>query len=140
MMTGKMTVILHLCNFQWYEWIKFRRIGPEAAYPYPSEHLGRCLGPARNKGTAMSQHVLLINGNVIPVQTLRSLTAAKIDSELEKKKRDEFDQNIERLYGTYMSVPPNWTNRRRKANDGAQYIDDSNEENDDDNVDPSFGN
>ena len=54
MMTGEMTDVSHLCNFQWYEWIKFRRIGPEAAYPYPSEHLDRCLGPARNKGTAMS--------------------------------------------------------------------------------------
>ena len=90
----------------------------------------------------MSQHVLLMNGKVIPVQTLRSLTAAEIDSELEKNKRNEFDQNVKRLYGTYMSVPPNWTNRRRKANDGAQYIDDSNEGNDDDDddVDPSFGN
>ena len=56
-------------------------------------------------------------------------------------KRDEFDKNIKRLYGTYMSVPPNWTSRRRKPNDGVQYIDDSNDGNDDgDNVDPSFGN
>ena len=94
MMTGEVTDISHLCNFQWYEWVKFRRMGPEAAYPYPSEHLGRCLGPAKNKGTAMSQNILLMNGKVIPVQTLRSLTPAEIDSSLEKTKRDEFDANI----------------------------------------------
>ena len=54
MMIGKITDILYLCIFQWYKCIKFRHIVPQAAYPYPSEHLGQCLGPARNKGTAMS--------------------------------------------------------------------------------------
>ena len=34
MMTGKITDVSHLCNFQWYEWIKFGQIGPEAAYSY----------------------------------------------------------------------------------------------------------
>ena len=141
MMTGEVTDRSHLCNFQWYEWIKFHRIGPEAAYPYPSEHLGRCLGSARNKGTAMSQILLLINGKVIPVLTLKSLTQAEIDSSLEWSKRDEFDANIKKLYGTYNSVHHNWTNRRRKDSDGVQYIDDTNDYDDDgENVDPSFGN
>ena len=85
MMLGEVTDFLHLCNFQWYEWVKFRRVGLEAAYPYPSEHLGRCLGPAKNKGNAMS--VLLMNGKVIPVQTLRSLTASEIDSELMSRRK-----------------------------------------------------
>ena len=78
-----------------------------------------------------------MNGKVIPVQTLRSLTAAEIDSSIEKAKRDEFDLNIRKLYGTSSSVPPNWVKRRRKDTDGAQYIDDSSDTED---VDPSFGN
>ena len=82
-LTGELTDISHVCNFKWYEWVKFRRIGPEAAYPFPTEHLGRCLGPARNQGNTMSQHVLLENGKVIPIQTLRSLTKAELDSPLE---------------------------------------------------------
>ena len=137
MMLGEVTDISHLCNFQWYEWVKFRRMGPEAAYPYPSEHLGRCLGPARNKGNAMSQNVLLMNGKVIPVQTLRSLTPAEKDSELEKRKRKEFDDSIFKLYGDYKSTPPNWIRRRRKADDQEQYLD---EDNGDEQVNPTFGN
>ncbi len=42
--------------------------------------------------------MLLINGKVIPIQTVRtSLTPAEIDSDLEKKKRGEFDKSIKRL-------------------------------------------
>ena len=85
----------------------------------------------------MSQHILLVNGKVIPVQTLRSLTAAEIDSSIEKAKRDEFDLNIRKLYGTSSSVPPNWVKRRRKDTDGVQYIDDSSDTED---VDSLFGN
>ena len=55
--TGEVTDISQIFNFKWYEWVKFRRIGPEAAYPFPNEHLGRCLGPVRNKGNMMSQYV-----------------------------------------------------------------------------------
>ena len=136
MMFGEVTDISHLCNFKWYEWVKFRRVGPDAAYPFPSEHLGRCLGPAKNKGNSMSQNVLLSNGKVIPIQTLRSLTPAEMDSDLEKQKRIEFDAAIHKLYGDHKSVPSNWVTRRRKAGDQAQYFDDDYEAN----VDPSFGN
>ena len=61
-MTGEITDISNICAFEWYEWVKFRREGSSAAYPYPSERLGRCLGPARNKGNSMSQYVLVIDG------------------------------------------------------------------------------
>ena len=43
-MTGEMTDISNLCVYNWYEWIKFRKVGEQ--YPYPTEWLGRCLGPA----------------------------------------------------------------------------------------------
>ena len=68
----------------------------------------------------MNQHILLMTGKVIPLQTLRSLTAAKINSDLEMSKRDDFDQNIKKIYGTYMPVPLKWINERGKDNDGAQ--------------------
>ena len=117
-----------------YEWVKFRRIGPEAAYPFPTEHLGRFLGPARNQGNTMSQHVLE-NGKVIPIQTLRSLTKAELDSPLELSKRDSFDNSIMNLYGDHKAPPSDWIKRRKKQDDGVQYLD-----NDDEGVDTSFGN
>ncbi len=61
----------------------------------------------------MSQHVMLMNDKVIPIQTLRSLTLAESDSDLEKK-RKELDKSINKLYGNCMSVPPNWVKRRQK--------------------------
>ena len=121
--TVELTDISHVCNFKWYEWVKFRRIGPEVAYPFPTEHLGRFLGPARNQENAMSQHLLLENGKVIPIQTLRSLSQAEVDSPLEKTKRDAFDEAIKNLYGDHKAPPPDWIKRRRKPDDGVQYLD-----------------
>ena len=54
LMMGKVTDIFYLCSFQWYEWVKFRRVGLEAVYPYPSEYLRQYLGPANNKGNPIS--------------------------------------------------------------------------------------
>ena len=49
-----------------------------------------------NKGKLMSQHVLLKNSKIIPIQTLRSLTQAEIDNPMEKARRDTFDKSIEK--------------------------------------------
>ena len=67
LMTGEVIDISNLCNFKWYEWVKFRKPGEQ--YPYPTEHLARCLGPAVNKGNAMSQNVLTESREIIPTQT-----------------------------------------------------------------------
>ena len=39
-LTGETTNISNICAFGWYEWIKYRREGPDAAHPLPSERLG----------------------------------------------------------------------------------------------------
>lgn len=116
-MTGEMTDISNICNFQWYEWVKFRRIGPSAAYPLPSEQLGRCLGPSKNRGNAMSQNVMLKDGSVLPIQTLRSLTGAELENEYEVKARKDFDVSINKLYGDHINPPENWVRRRSKPGD-----------------------
>ena len=123
-LSGDSTDISHICNFEWYEWVKFRRICPAAAYPFPTEHLGCCLGPAKNKGNIMSQYVLLESGKVIPIQTLRSLTQAEIDNPNERARRDVFDKAIKKQFGDVKSPPTNWVQRRRKPDDGIQYEDD----------------
>ena len=118
-MTGEMTDISHLCNFKWYEWVKFRKPGEQ--YPYPTEQIGRCLGPAINKGNMMSQHVLTETGEILPTQTLRSLTQNEIESPTEKEKRKRMDDVIRRKYGDSKSVPDNWIKRRKKPSDIDQY-------------------
>ena len=119
--TGEVTDISHICNFKWYEWVKFRRIGPEATYPFPSEHLGRCLGPSRSQGNSMSQYVLLESGKVIPIQTLRSLTEAEVENPSKKARRDKFGDAIKKLYGDTEAPPDGWVQRRRRSDDDPQY-------------------
>ena len=130
--TGDLTDISHVCNFYWYEWVKFRRIGSDAAYPFPTEHLGRCLGPTCNKGNAIRQHVLLENGKIIPIQTLQSLTQAELVSPLKQSKCDAFDKGTKKLYGDDKSPPADLIKQRRQLNDRVQYI------NEDDEVDECF--
>ena len=118
MMTGELTDISNLCVFKWYEWVKFRKIGEQ--FPYPTEWIGRCLGPARSKGNAMSQHVLTESGEVLPVQTLRRLTPAEIASPIEVAKRERMDAYITKRFGDSKHVPDDWVRRRRKPDDPIQ--------------------
>ncbi len=54
----------NLCRFGWYEWVYFCE--NLAAFPFQKEHLGCCLGPAKNEGNEMAQWVLRDNGKVVP--------------------------------------------------------------------------
>ena len=72
----------------------------------PSERLGRCLGPAEHVGSAMSQWVLNEKGNVLPQQTLRSLTSLELQSNMERTKRDAFDKLIREKLGDSTHPPP----------------------------------
>ena len=105
-MTGEMTDISNLCNFKWYEWVKFRK--PGELYPYPTEWIGRCLGPATSKGNAMSQHVLTESGEVLPVQTLRRFTPSELASPIDTAKRERMDQIIRKRFGDSKHVPNDW--------------------------------
>ena len=120
-LTGEPTDISHLCNFGWYEWIKYRKTGEETGFPSPNEKLGRCLGPANNQGHVMSQYVLTDSGEVIPIQTLRKLTQSERDSEHEGHQRNIYNERIRKRYGDHRSPPDNWVQRRRKPGDGEQY-------------------
>ena len=71
-MIGQLTDISHLCEFKFYKWIKYKRVGVQ--FPFATEQLGRCLGPAVNQGSRMCQYVLADRGNVMSLQTLRRLT------------------------------------------------------------------
>ena len=103
-MTGQPMDISNLTEFKWYDWVYFR--DHTSSFPHASEQLGRCLGPALNAGTAMSQWVMNRNGNVIPRQTLRKLTPSEISSEVEIGKRKEFDERIKNRHGDSINPPP----------------------------------
>ena len=120
-LTGELTDISNVCNFKWFEWIKYRKA--REGFPMPSEKLGRCLGSAKNQGNQMSQYILTAAGEVIPTQTLRSLSESEKESEYERELRREFDRRIKIRYGDHRGPPPNWIARRRRQDDGDQYDD-----------------
>ena len=68
--------------------------------PNNQEVLGRVLGPARGTGNEMAQRILKENGRVVPRRSLRPLKVDKIHSPVEIKKRELFDEQIERRWGS----------------------------------------
>ena len=75
-LTGQQANILALAETGWYKWVYYR--DSESIFPYPVGHLGRCLGPCEQKGTLMSQHILIDKVNVLPYQRFRRLTKDKL--------------------------------------------------------------
>ena len=54
----------------------------------------------------MAQAVLTSKGTVVPRRTMRKLTKAELLSEIEKKKRQTFDDYIKSKLGDSLSPPP----------------------------------
>ena len=102
--TGDEGNISNLCQYGRYEWCYFR--DQTAAFPNNKEVLGRVLGPARGAGNEMAQWILKVNGRVVPRRSLRPLKVDEINSPVEIKKREVFDELIQRRWGTPMT-PPN---------------------------------
>ena len=102
-MTGRPTDISHLCQFSWYEWVLYRREG--TSYPFPEERLGRCLGPCKNAGNAMSQHVLIREMQVLPLATIRRLTPAEHNSPGIIRRKAEFDEAVFKKMGDSLHPP-----------------------------------
>ena len=96
--------ISNLCQYGWYEWCYFR--DQTAAFPINKEVLGRVLDPARGAVNEMAQWILKLNGRVVPRRSLRPLKVDEIHSPVEIKKREVFDELIQRRWGTPMT-PPN---------------------------------
>ena len=101
--TGDEGDISNLCHYGWYEWCYFR--DQTAAFPNNKEVLGRVFGPARGTGNEMAQWILKANGGVVPRRSLRPLKVDEIHSPVEIKKREVFDELIQRRWGTPMTQP-----------------------------------
>jgi hypothetical protein len=68
--------ISHIYQYGWYKWVYYRDVKTSSSYQ--REWMGRCLGPAKNKGNAMAQWILKENGKVVSRHTLRRHTPAEL--------------------------------------------------------------
>ena len=91
-MSGETSDISQFCEFEWYQWLKFR----DTAVSYPDDKviLGRYLGPSIDIGPALTAKILKSNGEVVHRSTYRALTPEEIESEEEQAARKEFDAAI----------------------------------------------
>ena len=97
--------ISNLCQFDWYQWVYF--CDQTENFSLNKEVFGKVLSPASGEGNEMAQWVLKSNGKVVPRRTVRPLTPDKISSEVEKAKRDLFDEIIKKRWGDSVTPPPN---------------------------------
>ena len=95
----------NLCHFGWYDWCYYREIGAHQ-FPHQRSLLGKVLGPSKNEGNEMAQNILTHNGKVVPRRTLRRLTIDEVHSEVEIKKRNDFDSRIKTILGDALTTPP----------------------------------
>ena len=99
--TGDEGDISNLCQYAWYEWCYFR--DQTAAFANNKEVLDRVLGLARGAGNEMAQWILKANGRVVPRRSLRPLKVDELHSPVELKKRDVFDELIQRRWASPMT-------------------------------------
>ena len=99
--TGDEGDISNLCQYAWYEGCYFR--DQIAAFLNNKKVLGRILGPARGAGNEMAQWILKANGRVVPRRSLRPLKVDELPSPVEIKKREVFDELIQRRWGSPMT-------------------------------------
>ena len=107
-LTGQPTDISSICEFGWYEWVIYRVEGQK--FPLQHQRLGRVLGIARHAGNMMSKWVLTASGEVMPIQTLRSLTPAENNNPTIKERKKAFDLFIRSKFGDSASPPPGPSN------------------------------
>ena len=93
-------------------------------FPYPLHVLGRCLGPAKNKGNKMLQWVINQHGQIVPRRTMRKLTPDKLLRESEIKKREVFDYAIRTRYRKSFTLPERIKSTRGNPqdDDGTFYL------------------
>ena len=95
--------ISNICRFKFYDWCYFRE--QKATFPYPSQILGRVLGPSEDIGNEMSQWILRVDGRILSRQTVRQLTNEELWSPLEIARRKAFDAAIKQKLGDSMTIP-----------------------------------
>jgi len=74
-----------LCQFRFYDWCYYRE--ETAKFPFPSQVLGRVLGPSEGIGNEMAVWILRVDGRIISRQTTRSLTSEEWNNPLENARR-----------------------------------------------------
>ena len=91
--------ISDLLTYDFYQWVKYRKISDK--FPEPRMSLGRWLGIAHDIGQSMCYWVLKSNGQVVARSTVRPLSDEELKDENEKTAREEFDKEVTKFIGAF---------------------------------------
>lgn len=105
--------ISNLCQFKFYDWCYYRE--ETAKFPFPSQVLGRVLGPSDGVGNEMAVWIIRVDGRIISRQTARPLTDDEVNSPLEIARRKAFDEAIKRKLGDSIHLP-------EKSNEASEWL------------------
>ena len=97
MLRGDTFDISELCQYGFYDWIKFRE--PGATYPDDEMPYGRYLGPIDDVGSANSAKILQGNGQVVVRSTFRGLFEEEVVDPVQVKAREAWDKGLEERLG-----------------------------------------
>ena len=114
--------ISNLCSFDWYDWCYYREVSTNL-FPLPRQLLGRVLGPSKNEGNEMAQNILTHKGKVVPRRSFRRLTESELQSEVEKRKRDRFDEIIRRKFGDSLQLASSKDTPKLDSEDDEHFFD-----------------
>ena len=95
--------ISNLCTFGFWDWCVFRE--DTTQFPFSKEELGKVLGPAVDAGNMMAQWVCKSNGHIVSRRTLRRLSNAEMNSDVEKERRRIFLTLMEKHHGDSHKIP-----------------------------------
>ena len=96
MLTGQTADISPLAEYGWDDWVKYR----DHTDKEQRDKLGRWLGPTDEEvGSAMTSKILMQNCHLYYTATHRPLTQKEWDDPDERRKREAFDQEVNRRLG-----------------------------------------
>eukprot|EP00804_Cyclotella_cryptica_P017277 CCRYP_016828-RA/>CCRYP_016828-RA protein AED:0.02 eAED:0.02 QI:0/0/0/1/0/0.5/2/0/461 len=101
-MSGETSDLSQFCEFEWYEWVKFRDSAVRS--PEDSLVLGRYLGPSIDVGPALTGKILKQNGEVVHRSTYRGLTPEEIVNPVDQAAMKSFNESIEVKFGPKASI------------------------------------
>ena len=104
-MMGQTADISFICEHEWYSWV-FLNDTNNTQFPDPKLVLGRYIGPTEPEvGSVLTAKILTETGEVVRRNTFRCLTQDELDSDVNRKGRELFDETVSRRLGDPLKEP-----------------------------------
>ena len=112
-----------LCNFDWYKWIKYKKVDEEEQYLYPIDRIYRCLVPFKNKSNSIIQLIITAVGIIIIIQSPNILTPSDMENPTEVNNCEKFNNRVLQYYVDFKNSTANWVKQIINPSNPVQHED-----------------